>query len=127
MQRGGARSRYNPHRQRIQRHRSDADGPSAPRLVPPARRLTSPQGWEIFESFRPTPRWGAEQPAILFQAIDTRLRMIGLTLQDLSRMQMDQAMQEFASSRRIGQQWGDVLAGVARWKDSTTSSEGTAP
>lgn len=84
-----------------------------------------PMAARILSSFTPTPAWGADQRATLFHAIDTRLRMIGRTLGNIQRMQMDQLMQQFESNRRIGQRWVDSLGGLSRWKDPTTSEEGT--
>jgi hypothetical protein len=96
--------------------------------------MAAPQDFEaakavadrILSSFAPTPAWGANLRALLFQGIETRLQMIGRTMSNIQRMQTDQALRELESPRRLGQGWIDTTAGVARWKDPS-GREGTVP
>lgn len=87
-----------------------------------------PVSQRILSTFTPTPRWGAEAREIIFRGIETRLATIGQTLNRISKMEMDQRMQEIQSSRRINQGWIDTFGGVYRYKDPKDSSyEGTLP
>ncbi len=91
-----------------------------PALVPVAER--------IWSTFAPNSLWGAEEREELFRGIQTRPAMIGQTLNNVARMEMNQRIQEMQSFRRTGQGWIDTLGGVSRYKDPKDPTyEGTIP
>lgn len=96
--------------------------------APPEEFAVPVSAQGIFSTFTPNLHWGAEPGEILSQATETQMAKIKRRLNRISRMEMDQRMQEIESTRRIGQGWIDALGGVSRYKDPKDwSYEGTIP
>ncbi len=91
-----------------------------PSLVPVAER--------IFSTFRPNSRWGEEAMTQIFQAMETRMAIIGRTVSRVTKMETQQRMQEIQSFRRTSQRWVDTVGGVYRYGDPKDPSyQGTIP